>query len=237
MNIAHMRWGAPGPYEVVFSTRVGGVSREPFESLNLGWLTDDDPEHVVMNWRLLGSVAGADPRNLTFNRQVHGAEVLRARAGERGRPGDGLWAEESGLAMLVTTADCLPVAVVRVTGERPALALLHAGRAGILAGVLEAGVAALGGGRLAAAIGPAIGPCCYEVDDEIAGDYTARFGAHIVRDRKLDLWAATERALREAGVRSVERLDLCTSCNPELLFSHRRDAGRTGRQGVIGYVA
>ena len=237
MNAAHLRWGAPGPYEVVFSTRVGGVSRGSFESLNLGRLTADKPENVTMNRRLLCALAGADLERLTFNRQVHGAHVRPAVAGEQGEVGDGLWSEESGVPMLAMTADCLPVALVRAGGKRPALAVLHAGRLGVLAGVLEAGVASLGPGRLAAAIGPAIGPCCYEVGADIADDYARRFGKDVLRGRNLDLWTAAERVLREAGVASVERLDLCTHCNPELFFSHRRDAGRTGRQGVIGYVA
>jgi copper oxidase (laccase) domain-containing protein len=106
---------------------------------------------------------------------------------------------------------------------------------GILAGVLEAGVRALGG-RVAAIVGPGIGPCCYEVSDEIADAYRARFGADSAAGRMLDLWTATECALREAGVRQIERLDRCTACDPASFFSHRRDNGLTGRQGVIGYV-
>jgi copper oxidase (laccase) domain-containing protein len=137
--------------------------------------------------------------------------------------------------MLKLTADCLPVALARQSGE-PGLALLHAGRLGLLEGVLEAGVAALGGKPLAAAVGPGIGPCCYEVGEEIASAYRTRFGADAVRGRNLDLWTVAERALRAAGVERVERVDVCTACNAEF-FSHRRDAGVTGRQGVIGYVA
>ena len=121
-------------------------------------------------------------------------------------------------------------------GGVPALALLHAGRIGLLAGIVEAGVAALGG-KVAAAVGPGIGPCCYEVGDEVAGPYRARFGSGALRGRNLDLWFAAERVLRDAGVESVERLDLCTACDPERFFSHRRDGAITGRQGVIGYVA
>jgi copper oxidase (laccase) domain-containing protein len=82
-------------------------------------------------------------------------------------------------------------------------------------------------------IGPGIGPCCYEVGPEVA----ARFDEDLVAGRKLDLWTAAERALGEAGVNDVERTDICTSCNPDLYFSHRRDRGITGRQGVIGLVA
>jgi copper oxidase (laccase) domain-containing protein len=93
-------------------------------------------------------------------------------------------------------------------------------------------VRVLGGGRLAAAVGPAIGPCCYEVGQEVS----RLFEPDLLRGRNLDLWSAAERALRAAGVDEVERVDVCTACNPELFFSHRRDAGRTGRQGVIGLV-
>jgi len=94
-----------------------------------------------------------------------------------------------------------------------------------------------GSTKLAAAIGPGIGPCCYEVGDEVAGPFRDRYGADVLRDRRLDLWTAAERALNAAGVADVNRTDLCTSCNPDLFFSHRRDAGRTGRQGMIAYVS
>jgi hypothetical protein len=180
-------------------------------------------------------VVGADVEQLAMNRQVHGATVNRAVAGERGRDGDGLWTDEPGIPMLKLTADCLPVALARRNGS-PALAVLHAGRLGLLEGVVEAGVAALGGGHLVAAVGPGIGPCCYEVGDDIRDAYRMRFGPTVVRGRNLDLWTAAERILREAGVGSVERADVCTACNAEF-FSHRRDRGVTGRQGVIGYVA
>jgi copper oxidase (laccase) domain-containing protein len=114
--------------------------------------------------------------------------------------------------------------------------LLHAGRIGLLAGIVEAGVAALGG-RVGAAVGPGIGPCCYEVGEDIREDYRARFGSTALRGRNLDLWFAAETVLRSAGVEAIERLDICTACDPARFFSHRRDGPITGRQGVIGYVA
>lgn len=234
MSIPLLWWDAPGPYEVAFSTRRGGVSAGPYESLNLGRLTADGPENAEENRRRLCTAVGADYDRLAMNRQVHAATVNRAQAGERGREGDGLWTDEAGLPMLKLTADCLPVALVRLNGT-PGLALLHAGRLGLLEGILEAGVAALGGGRFAAAVGPGIGPCCYEVGDDIAETYRARFGASSVRGRNLDLWSVAERILCGAGATSVERIDVCTACSDEF-FSHRRDAGVTGRQGVIGYV-
>jgi purine-nucleoside/S-methyl-5'-thioadenosine phosphorylase / adenosine deaminase len=235
MTVPLLWWDAPGPYEVAFSTRHGGVSEGPYESLNLGVLTRDGPDNAHENRRRLCEAVGADPERLAMNRQVHSATVNRAIAGERGREGDGLWTDEPGTPMLKLTADCLPIALARRTG-RPALALLHAGRMGLLAGVVDTGVAALGGDDLAAAIGPGIGPCCYEIGDDIAADYSARFGDDILRGRNLDLWTAAERLLRDAGVESVERVDVCTACSADF-FSHRRDGGVTGRQGVIGYVA
>jgi polyphenol oxidase len=231
-----IRWEAPGPYVVAFTTRNGGVSDGPFASLNLGLLTADDDAHVVENRRRVCAAVGAEPERLAMNRQVHGAVVHRAEAGERSRPGDGLWTDEERLPMLKLTADCLPIALVRSNGGAR-LALLHAGRLGLLEGVVDAGVAAVGPGPVAAAIGPGIGPCCYEVGDDIRDAYRARFGDGVVRGRKLDLWRAAELALRAAGVERVECIDRCTSCNAHEFFSHRRDAGVTGRQGVVGYVA
>jgi YfiH family protein len=235
MTIPLLRWDVPGPYEVAFSTRHGGVSEGAYESLNLGLLTDDTRENVEENRRLLCEAVGADVARLTMNRQAHGRTVNQAQAGRRGEEGDGLWSDESDVPMLKLTADCLPIALARQSGE-PALALLHAGRTGLLEGIVEAGVAALGGKALAAAVGPGIGPCCYEVGEDIAGTYRVRFGEHAVQGRNLDLWSVAERLLRAAGVKSVERVDMCTACNAEF-FSHRRDRGITGRQGVIGYVA
>jgi YfiH family protein len=235
VSVPLIRWDAPGPYEIAFTTRRGGVSEGSFASLNLGLLTDDAPANVAENRRRLCAAVGVDPERLAMNRQVHAATVNRAEAGERGKPGDGLWTDEAGVPMLKVTADCLPIALARTNGS-PALALLHVGRLGLLEGIVEAGVATLGG-RPAAVVGPGIGPCCYEVGDEIADEYRGRFGPDALKGRNLDLWTLSERVLRDAGVESIERLDLCTACDAAQFFSHRRDAGLTGRQGVIGYVA
>jgi purine-nucleoside/S-methyl-5'-thioadenosine phosphorylase / adenosine deaminase len=231
-----LRWDAPGPYEVAFSTRRGGVSEGPFASLNLGRLTADLPERVEENRGLLCAALDADPERLTMNRQQHAATVNRAHPGRRGEPGDGLWSDEPGVPMLKVTADCVPIAVARTSSHTPALALLHAGWRGLLEGIVAVGLTALGG-RTAAVIGPSIGPCCYEVGPEVAEPFVARFGSDVLRGRNLDLWTASERALHEAGCSEVEQLELCTACHPELFFSHRRDRGVTGRQGVLGYVA
>jgi len=235
-----IRWEhAPGPYEVVFSTRQGGVSEGAYASLNLGRATADEPERVDENRRRLCAEVGAQPDALAMNYQHHSADVLRARAGSRGERGDGLWTDERGLPVLALAADCLPIAIARVNGGRrpPALAVLHAGWRGLIAGIPAEGVKALGGGLVGAVVGPGIGPCCYEVGEEVAAPFRRAFGMGLYRDGKLDLWTAAERALRAAGVARVDRVDLCTACDPERFFSHRRDDGITGRQGVIGLIA
>ena len=227
-----IRWVPPGPYKVVFSTRAGGVSEGPYDSLNLGRMTGDDVERVDENRRRLCAEVGATPDRLALNRQIHSSLVHRADAGARGEPGDGLWTEEPDLPVLAMSADCLPIALARVGEGRPGVAVLHAGWRGLLAGIVAEGVHALGG-RAHAAIGPAIGPCCYEVGAEVAEPFTAAFGPDVLHGRNLDLWTAAERALRAVGVAEIERVDLCTSCNPELFFSHRRDGETTGRQAGL----
>lgn len=237
-----IHWEAPGPYVVAFSTRVGGVSEGAFESLNLGIYTADDPERVVENRRRLTDRVGIDAERVRMAWQQHGAVVREATPegiltpGTRHEPCDGWWSDEPGQGMMLVTADCLPVAIARANGARPALAVLHVGWRGLLEGLVEATASALGPARLEAAIGPGIGPCCYEVGEEVADPFVGRFGEDVIDRGNLDLYAATERALVEAGCSKVERVEMCTSCNPDLFFSHRRDGPRTGRQGVIARI-
>jgi hypothetical protein len=231
-----IRWEIDG-YEVAFTTRVGGVSEGPYSSLNLGRKSGDIPERADENRRIMCEAIGADLDKLALNYQVHSDRVLRAVAGRRGEHADGLWTDEPGLPILAMSADCLPIALARADATQPAIAVLHAGWKGLLAGIVASGANAIGSGALAAAIGPGIGPCCYEVGEDVAAPFRERFGDDVVQDGRLDLWASAERALRAAGVERVDRFDRCTFCEPESFFSHRRDAGRTGRQGVIAYVA
>ncbi len=235
--MTHLRWDVPGPYDVVFTTRNGGVSEGPFSSLNLGRKTGDDVDRVDENRRRACAEIGADAHRLALDYQVHSTVVHRARAGSRGERGDGLWTDEPDLPVLAMSADCLPVALARTNGDAPAVAVVHVGWRGLLDGILESGVGALGAGGLAAAIGPGIGPCCYDVREDVAGPFRARFGAGIVQDGTLDLWRSAEVALHEAGVSRVDRFDLCTSCRADLFFSHRRDGKPRGVQGVVARVA
>jgi YfiH family protein len=235
VSLPLLRWDVDGPYDVVFTTRAGGVSEGPFESLNLGRRTGDDVERVDENRRRLCAELEADEQGLTLGFQTHSTLVNRAEVGLRGAPGDGLWTDEPGIPMLALGADCVLMAMARTNGSEPGLAVLHAGWRGLIDGIVESTAKILGLG-FAAVVGPAIGPCCYEVGDEVSDRFRARFGNEIVTGSKLDLWTAAEHAAREAGASTVDRLDLCTRCRDDLFFSERRTGRPRGTQGVLGLV-
>jgi YfiH family protein len=218
--------------QVRFTTRAGGVSTGPYATLNLGPWTDDDPGAVAENRR---RASGTLP--LAFARQVHGTRVLRVggpTAAGAVQDADGVATTHHDVALLVLTADCLPVALA----APGAVAMVHAGWRGLSDGALEEGVAAvraLGsehGGPIHAAIGPGAGACCYEVGDEVA----ARFPAWARGPgRRIDLKAVAAARLREAGVTGVVDVGRCTMCEPEAFFSHRAGGGCTGRQGGLAW--
>jgi YfiH family protein len=217
-----------------FSTRLGGVSKPPFDTLNLGRLTGDPA--VGENRHRLAAALGLDPRLVLIGRQVHGAEVRRhdrptdPPAFAEPAPGlpeaDGHATRRPGLAPLVFVADCLPIALAGPRG----VGMIHCGWRGLAAGIVERGVGAVG--ATAAAIGPGIGSCCYEVGDEVRAEFEP-LGDGVARGRMLDLPEVARRLLERAAVTDVESSGLCTSCEDELFFSHRRDGARTGRQAGL----
>jgi polyphenol oxidase len=214
---------------VRFTGREGGVSAAPYDSLNLGRWTDDDPEAVAENRRR----AAGDGRPLAFARQVHGTRVITVDGATDEaaiEEADGVATTSRDVCALVLTADCLPVALATTN----AIAMLHAGWRGLADGVLEAGVEALRAldpdGEIHAAIGPAAGVCCYEVGDEVA----ARFPDEPRRaDRHIDLKGIAARRLAAAGVAQVQDVARCTMCEPGVFFSHRASGPVTGRQGGL----
>ncbi|MGI9020674.1 MAG: polyphenol oxidase family protein [Solirubrobacterales bacterium] len=232
---AGVRWleaALPGA-RAVFSTRRGGVSAPPFESLNLGLLTGDEPGSVRENRLLLADAVGIHPHGVLIGRQVHGAELsvhseaqeadAFARPGPRLAEVDGHATARPGLVPLVFVADCLPIALAGPRG----VAMVHGGWRGLAGGIVERGAEAVS--ATAAAVGPGIGPCCYEVGEEVLDAFSG-LGAGIAEGRRLDLAEAARRLLAAAGVGAVESSGICVSCERELFFSHRRDAGTTGRQ-------
>lgn len=172
---------------------------------------------------------GVDPACVAFARQVHGDRLV-VHDGPRGEPAeaDGHVLTAPGTAALVFTADCLPIAVAGPDG----VAMLHCGWRGLAAGILARGCEAVGATQ--AAIGPGIGPCCYEVGDEVLAAF-APLGDGIADGRMLDLSEVARRLLARAGVEAVESAGLCTRCDPVRFFSHRRDGG-PGRQGGLAWI-
>ena len=232
----HFAIDLPGT-RVLFTTRRGGVSEPPYQTLNLGLLTDDDPEAVRANRERLARELGVA---FAYGRQVHGRAVLVAVAANGDGPppvdADAVVTASPGVGALVLTADCLPIAIA----GNGAVAMVHAGWQGLADGVIGAAIEALRelgrGGPLAAATGPSAGPCCYEVGDELRARFAA-YGAEARHGRNLDLWRIARRQLEGAGVRTIHELGLCTICSdPELFFSHRRDRGLTGRQAGVAWL-
>jgi YfiH family protein len=229
-----------------FTTRRGGFSEGPYASLNLGRLTNDSPDAVRRNRARLQEHVGVRPAHI---RQVHGTVVRMvedasdpfvAPLPERDiklPDADGQATRLRGVAPMVLTADCLPIAVA---GDGM-VAMLHAGWRGLADGIIAEGVRALrelgGDGPLEAAIGPGAGGCCYEVGEEVHELFAAH-GDRVRHGRNLDLKAIARSQLEEAGVETVHDVGLCTICSDDaLFFSHRRDHGVTGRQAGLVWLS
>lgn len=220
----------------LFTTRRGGVSEGPFAELNLSRSVGDETARVDVNRERLAAQVGPGWLEFSHGRQVHGTTVRRVLPGTprrvRGAEEDGQATTLEDNPAVVMVADCLPVVLA---GTR-AVAALHGGWRGLAGGILEEGIAALRDcgetGPIVAALGPGARPCCYEVGEEVH-DHFPEPGAR-VGERGLDLAAVARHRLEAAGVEAIHDVGLCTMCAPELFFSHRRDAGRTGRQaGVV----
>jgi len=232
----HLAVELPGA-KAVFTTRRGGGSGGPYASLNLGFSTDDDPDSAARNRATLLANVGAPPA--AFMYQTHSAEVRvldqPAQASERARV-DGQATALAGIAPAALGADCLPIAIA----GGGAVAVVHAGWRGLEGGVIAAGVWAVrelagdDSAELGAAIGPGAGPCCYEVGPEVHARFDGYPGAR--HGDNLDLKAIAAAQLEAAGVSVVHDLGMCTICTPTLFFSHRRDAGVTGRQAGLAWL-
>lgn len=226
------------------STRLGGVSEGEYESLNLGYTTDDDETTVDENRRRFGEALGV--RVPWVLRMEHGTEVavMNEQAERDTRlPGDACVTDRPGVTLSITTADCVPI--VFYDPGRPAVGVAHAGWRGTVAGIAAATVSKMVeqyGSRateLLVGIGPAIGPERFLVDQDVADTFTRSFsGQDLVVSRgnkwAIDLWEANRRQLLEWGVpaRQIFCCRLCTSSRSDLFFSYRRDSGRTGRMAT-----
>ncbi|MDR7482773.1 MAG: peptidoglycan editing factor PgeF [Armatimonadota bacterium] len=230
-----------------FTTRPGGASRPPFDALNLSRGVGDDDAVVRANRAKVLAALGRDLADHVEVAQVHGRDVVVATAPDRGRTAgraDGLTSAEPRAVLAVHCADCVPVLLW--DRRRGAAAAVHAGWRGVAAGVVPAAVATMCAAfgtrpeHVVAAIGPAIGPCCYEVDGPVVERFApwswrgAVFSPRRPGRWSLDLWEATRRQLHDAGLapEAVVVAGMCTAHHPALFFSHRRD-GRTGHMAAL----
>ncbi len=238
-----------------FTTRGGGVSAPPYDTLNLGGKWGDDPAHVTENRRRLAQAVGGAP---LVARQVHGTVIRRVRRDDSPaevarHEADGLCSDVPGVLLGVFVADCVPVLLA--DPRTGCCAAVHAGWRGTVAGILPEAVRRLAAefgarpGDLRVALGPAIGPCCFEVGLEVAQAFTAAIPDAAARGivqpsrrgladkAQVDLHAANRLLLAGAGVDpdAVGAIAGCTRCDRERFFSFRRDGASTGQQmGVIG---
>ena len=225
-----------GDVHALFTTRRGGAATGAYASLDLA-IGDGghDRAAVEENYRRVADVVGVPRDHVVQGRQTHESRVDVVDGPREIVDGvDGHATGRPGIALLVLTADCLPVALA----ADGAVAMVHAGWRGLAGGILAEGVRALraagGTGPMTAAIGPGAGGCCYEVGDEVRAAFADVPEAR--HDRNLDLKAVAAVRLRAAGVRTVLDAGLCTMCSDaSLFFSHRRDRGVTGRQAGVAW--
>lgn len=235
-----------------FTTRLGGVSEGPFKSLNLGFSVGDLPERVVANRRRVADALGYDLPRAVSGRQVHGNNVAVAGLSDAGAGAfgpetslpetDGLVTSVPQLPLTALFADCVPVCLVDTVNRT--VGMVHAGWQGTMQRIAGKAVAEMSGAfgtrpsECLAVLGPAIGPCCYEVDGPVARKFQGLGGTVSRRDEgkwRVDLWEANRLDLLAAGVlpKNISVVDICTACHPELMFSYRRDGGTTGRMAAV----
>lgn len=213
----------PSGAKVWFFTRLGGVSEQPYDSLNVSVKVGDGEAAVTENLRLIQQAMAG--RNSAWVKQVAGDGFIRVSTAGFAGEADALVTSETGFSLVVAIADCAPVALV---GER-GVGMVHSGWRGTLSGVAANAVWEMGAAGTRAYIGPCIRGCCYEVSEELARTFAGRFGEDVVSGRYLSLPTAIRTNLEEAGVEHVHDLGLCSGCRPDLFYSHRKQGPLTGR--------
>jgi polyphenol oxidase len=221
------------------STRAGGISTGRCESLNVSYTVGDDESHVDKNLTRLAEAIGSRREEMFAAYQVHGRTATLVDKDTQSRPRcDVLLTQSPDRTLMLRFADCTPVLLA--DPRRRAVAAVHAGWRGSALRAAAAGVEALRDafdskpGDVLAAIGPAIGPCCYEVGEDVRQAFADR--PWLFNERRLDLWQANREALREAGVpdENIEVSGICTRCQSERFFSHRANGGQpAGRFAAV----
>ncbi len=257
---------AAGVADHLCSTRLGGVSEGHLGSMNLSYTRGDRKENVDENFRRIAAALGRDCTDFVFTDQTHTPNVRRVTEDDRGKglvrerdytDVDGLITDVPGIVLSAFFADCVPL--LFVDPVRRAIGLSHSGWKGTVQKIgrvtVEAMQRAFGSqpGDIVAAIGPSICGSCYEVGEDVAGQFRQAFPANTGQEREtngavksvlqekgggkylLDLWEANRRVMREAGIleEHISVTDICTCCNPQFLFSHRASQGMRGNLGVF----
>jgi YfiH family protein len=230
-----------------FFMRSGGVSAEPWASLNFSTASGDSTQAVAENLERAAGGLGIEAERIFYLSQVHGVENVVLEGGEDREQvlyqrGDITLSKQIGVGCGVRMADCAPVLIG--DARSGAVAAIHSGWRGTVLGAAAAGVAALreligGEGELVAAVGPHIEHCCFEVGEEVAAEIAAvtPLGEAVVRRDKpkphVDLRRVIERQLQEVGVVAVDHIPGCTMCDPARFHSYRRDGKRGGRMLAV----
>ena len=217
------------------STRRGGVSDGPYDSLNLGSASGDSKSNVEENRRRFFEAMGISAEHVAIPGQVHGDRIQRVRDPGDYPETDGLLTDVQNLALIVQVADCLPIYMYDAT--RRAMGMIHAGWRGTLLSISSKAVSAMkkhfgtNPRELQVFLGPSSGPCCYEVSE----DMSRCFSKQTISDGKLNLWLCNADQLVAVGVRSerIAMSQLCTVCHNDIFFSHRASGGRTGRMMAV----
>ena len=236
-------WNAPSHVHAFCTTRAGGVSRPPFDTMNLGLHVGDESAAVIENRRRLMAL-NALPTVPAWLRQVHGTRIVPAEGIADSVPADGCWTDAPGRSIAVMTADCLPVVLCDAAGSR--VAVVHAGWRGLAAGVLEAALEVFAAGQpLHAWLGPAIGADAFEVGAEVRDTFVRRRAGHAAAFRPAavagkylcDLYALARDELTAYRWISVSGGEHCTFTERERFHSHRRDGTASGRMATVAWLA
>ena len=238
-----------------FSTRLGGVSQGMWESLNLGVSRGDDPDHVRENYRRFLAVIGAKGDAIAACNQVHGAVVRNVTSADRRTDpyekldwdADGLMTDIPGLTLAVFTADCIPVLLY--DPKRRVIAALHAGWRGTAAGIVTVAVGQMASvygtdpADILAAVGPGIGPDCFETHEDVPNAMTAALSTAVLRHIKIkengkfavDLKAINAMRLEQAGLdpAHIAVSSICTSCDENRFWSHRKQGNNRGSMAAV----
>ncbi len=244
--------GIPGVRHL-FSTRLGGVSRGEFASMNLSFSRGDREADVLENYRRIAGVLGCSMEDMTASHQTHTTNIRHITPQDRGKgivrerdyeDVDGLITQEPGIALVTSYADCVPLYFVDPV--RRAIGLAHSGWRGTAARMGACMVRAMERNfhtkaeDLYAAVGPSICRDCYEVSQEVAEQFTELGEKVVLPGREpgkyqLDLWLANQRILEQTGIpkKQIAITDLCTCHNSSYLFSHRASGGKRGNLGAF----